>query len=318
LSSLCIPFYGNAGSIKPLPPLPIFPENPIMPEKAELGKKLFFDKRLSGGGTMSCAECHNPETGYSDTLDISPGYPTTKNWRNSLPIINLAYNTVFSWDGRASTLEEQVLHEIDSAFKMNQDIDFLEEELKEVPEYVAGFKKVFGSEIARDRIAMALAAFQRTLVSTNAPIDKYLQGETEALTLIQKKGYEIFTGKGQCIKCHNGSNLTDEKFYNLGVPENPDVALDSMVSAARRYTAKISEYTAYRTLTEDPGRYLVTKDRRDWKAFKTPSLREIALTGPYMHNGVFSNIEDVIDFFNIGGGDDPGRTRLLQPLYLVP
>ena len=313
----CGPFAVYAGSIKPLPPLRIFPENPVTREKIELGKKLFFDKRLSGSGSMNCAICHDPETGYSEGTEISRGYPTTKNWRNSLPVINQAYNTLYSWDGSSLTLEEQALAEIESAFKMNQDLDFLEEELKEVPEYVSGFQNVFGGEITRLRIAMALAALQRTIVSENAPIDRYLNGEEDALTPIQKKGYKIFTGKGQCVKCHNGPNLTDNRFYNTGVPENPDMVLDSNISATRRFSAKRSGYLAYRTLTEDPGRYLVTKERKDWKAFRTPSVRELALTGPYMHNGVFSNIDEVIDFFNIGGGDDPNRTELLKPLYLT-
>lgn len=314
---LCNAYYVKAESIRPLPPLPMFPENPATREKVELGKKLFFDRRLSGDGTMSCATCHNPETGYSDALDISLSYPTTKNWRNAPAIINLAYNDVFFWDGRASTLEEQALFPMMSAFEMNQNLDFLEEELKEVPGYVNAFQEIFGGEITRERIAMALAAFQRTIISEDAPVDRFLKGDKNALTPIQEKGYTIFTGKGQCVKCHNGPNLTDNKFYNLGVPENPDMVLDSRISATRRFTAKVSGYKAYRTLTEDPGRYLVTKDRKDWKAFKTPSLREVALTGPYMHNGVFSNLDDVIDFFNIGGGDDPNRTPLLQQLYLT-
>lgn len=316
ISLVCGLFSVHAGSIGPLPVLPVFPENPITGEKVKLGKKLFFDKRLSGSGTVNCAACHNPEKGYSDGLEMSSGYPTTKNWRNSLPVINLAYTSVFSWDGRSTTLEEQTLSEIESAFKMNQNIDYLEEELKEVPEYVTEFQRVFGAEITRERIAMALSVFQRTIVSKNAPIDRYLNGEEDALTPIQKKGYDIFTGKGQCVKCHRGPNLAGDWFYNLGVPENPDVTIDSNVSATRRFYAKVSGYKAYRTLTEDPGRYLITQDLKDWKAFRVPSLREVALTGPYMHNGVFLTIEEVIDFFNMGGGDDPNRTELLKPLYL--
>ncbi len=308
--------YVHAESIEPLPPLPIFPENPVTPEKVELGKKLFFDRRLSGDGTMSCATCHDPETGYSDGLAISLNYPTTKNWRNSAAVINLAYNTVFFWDGRAKTLEEQAIFPLMSAFEMNQNLDYLEEELKEVPAYVEAFQKIFGGEITRERVAMALAAFQRTISSGNAPVDRYLNGDKRALSPMQKKGYEIFTGKGDCVKCHNGPNLTDNKFYNLGVPDDPAIVNDPRVSATRRFTAKVSGYKAYRTLTEDPGRYLVTKNRKDWKAFKTPTLREVALTGPYMHNGVFETIDEVIEFFNKGGGKDSGKTLLLKPLNL--
>ncbi len=316
-SVICLSSYVYAENIEPLPPLPIFPENPVTPEKVELGKKLFFDRRLSGDGTMSCATCHNPETGYSDGLAISLNYPTTKNWRNSAAVINLAYNSVFFWDGRATTLEEQAIFPVMSAFEMNQNLDYLEEELKEVPAYVEAFQKIFGGEITRERVAMALAAFQRTISSGNAPVDRYLNGDKRALSPMQKKGYEIFTGKGDCVKCHNGPNLTDNKFYNLGVPDDPAIVNDPRVSATRRFTAKVSGYKAYRTLREDPGRYLVTKNRKDWKAFKTPTLREVALTGPYMHNGVFETIDEVIEFFNKGGGNDPNKTPLLKPLHLT-
>jgi cytochrome c peroxidase len=311
-----MPFTGWAENIEPLPPLPGFPENPMTPEKIELGKKLFFDRRLSGDGTMSCAVCHNPDTGYSDGLAISLSYPTTKNWRNSPTIINIGYNSVFFMDGRAKTLEEQSLFPIMSNFEMNQNLDFLEEELKEVPEYVETFRKVFGGEINRERIAMAIAAFQRTITSKNAPVDRYLRGDKSALTSEQKKGYKIFIGKGRCVKCHNGPNLTDNRFYNLGVPEDKEVTNDPRVAVTRRFTAKVSGYKAYRTLNEDPGRYLVTKDRKDWKAFKTPTLREIALTGPYMHNGIFDTIDEAIVFFDKGGGNDKNKTPELIPLKL--
>jgi cytochrome c peroxidase len=316
LCSVSNPVAIDAQGIEPLPEMPIFPENPLTPEKVELGKKLFFDRRLSGDGTMACATCHSPETGYSDGLAISLSYPTTRNWRNASSLINLAYNDAFFWDGRATSMEEQALFPVMSAFEMNQNLDFLEEELKEVPEYVEAFQNVFGGEITRERVGMALAAFQKTIISKDSPLDRYLKGEEGALTAVQKEGYDIFVGKGNCIACHNGPNLTDNKFYNLGVPENPDVVDDSRISATRRFTAKVSGYKAYRTLTEDPGRYLVTKDRKDWKAFKTPTLREAALTGPYMHNGVYQSIEEVIEFFNKGGGDDPNRTPLLKPLNL--
>ncbi|TNF54792.1 cytochrome-c peroxidase [bacterium] len=316
--SFSLPFSAQAESysLQPLPPLPIFPENPITPDKVELGKKLFFDRRLSGDGTMSCATCHNPETGYSDALSISLSYPTTKNWRHSPSLINLGYNSMFFWDGRASTLEEQALFPMMSAFEMNQNLDYVEEELKEVPVYIDSFQRVFGGEITRERIAMALAAFQKTIVSKDAPIDSYLKGDMNALTNIQKKGYDIFVGKGKCINCHNGSNLTDNNFYNLGVPEDPDITNNPRVSATRRFTAKVAGYKAYRTLAEDPGRYLVTKDRKDWKAFKTPTLREVVRTGPYMHNGYFETVEDVIEFFDKGGGNDPNKTSILKPLHL--
>ncbi len=306
----------RGAELVPITTVPDNPANPVTPEKVELGKKLFFDRRLSGDGTMSCATCHNPEKGYTDGMAISLSYPTTKNWRNAPTLINVAFSRPLFWDGRARGLEEQALFPIMSAFEMNQNLDFLEEELKAVPEYVEAFRVVFGGEITRERIAMAIAAFERTIVSRNSPLDRYLMGDRDALNPIQKKGLDIFVGKGRCVLCHNGPNLTDNRFYNLGVPDNPVLKNDPRVMATMKFTAKISGYTAYNLLTEDPGRFLVTKDPRDWKAFRTPTLRDLALTGPYMHNGVFKDIEEVIDFFDRGGGDSPYKTELLKPLGL--
>jgi cytochrome c peroxidase len=311
---------GMEPEVKRLIPLPSPPEdshNPITPEKVELGKKLFFDRRLSGDGTMSCATCHNPETGYTDGLPISLSYPTTRHWRNTPSIINVAYGKTFFWDGRAGTLEEQALFPIMSAFEMNQNLDFMEEELKEVPEYAESFRKVFGGEITRRKVVMALSAFERTIISRNSPLDRYLRGERNALTPEEQEGLRLFQGKAGCIKCHNGPNLTDEKFHNLGVPENPAVTDDPRVAATRRFVAKVSGFHDYKTLTEDPGRYLVTGDRGDWKAFKTPTLREVGITAPYMHNGVFETLDEVIDFLNRGGGNSPGKSPLIKPLNLT-
>lgn len=303
-------------ALAPLPPPSAVAENPTTTEKVELGRKLFFDRRLSGDGTMSCATCHDPETGYGDGQAISLSYPTTRNWRNSPTLINVAFKKTLFWDGRAGSLEEQALFPMMSAFEMNQNLDFLEEELKEVPEYVQAFREIFGGEITRERIGMALAAFQRTILSSNALLDRFLKGDDKALTLLQKNGYDLFVGKAGCVGCHNGPNLSDNRFHNLGVPEDPDINKDPRVSATRRFVGKVSGYQEYRSLKEDPGRFLVTKDPKDRKAFLTPTLREIALTGPYMHNGVFKTLDEVIDFLDKGGGSDPGKDPALQPLRL--
>jgi cytochrome c peroxidase len=300
----------------PLPP-PAFPEgNPTTPEKAELGKKLFFDRRLSGDGTMSCATCHDPETGYSDGLAISLSYPTTKNWRNSPGLVNAAYRKTLFWDGRAASLEEQALFPMMSPFEMNRNLDYVEEVLATVPEYVEAFRKIFGGEITRQRVSMAIAAFERTLVSRDTPLDRFLRGEKDALTPRQLAGYGLFTGKAGCAACHGGENLTDERFHNLGVPEDPKATEDPRVLATARFVGKVSGFPEYRTLTGDPGRFLVTKAPEDWKAFVTPPLREVARTPPYMHNGSLSSLEEVIDFFDRGGGADPKKSPLLKPLGL--
>ncbi len=314
LQFFIFPSPGSAGHLEPFKHTPVPPGNPQTQEKIELGKMLFFDRRLSGDGTMSCATCHIPDMGFSDGEAISLNYPTTKNWRNSPTLINVAFSKFLFHDGRVETLEDQALFPMMSSFEMNQNLDFLEEEIRSVPEYLVLFKKVFGSDdITREKMAMAIAAFERTLVSLNAPLDKYLNGNLEVLSSEAKKGYEIFVGKGKCTDCHYGVTLIDDKFHALNVPENPDFQADPRVAATRRFVAKLNHYEDFRNLQEDPGRYLITKDKKDWRAFKTPTLRDIAKTGPYMHNGIFDSLDETIEFFNLGGG--PGNT-VLKPLHL--
>ena len=157
--------------------------NPQTPEKIDLGRTLFFDRRLSGDGTMSCASCHIPEQGFADGQAIALNYPTTRNWRNSQTLVNVAYQKLLFHDGRSGSLEEQALFPLMSAFEMNQNLDFVEEELRSVPEYVAAFTRVFGSpDITREQVAMAIAAFERTIVSRDAPLDRYLAGDEKALS----------------------------------------------------------------------------------------------------------------------------------------
>jgi cytochrome c peroxidase len=306
-------FTAHAGRLEPVKEVSVPRNNPQTPEKIELGKKLFFDRRLSGDGTTSCATCHNPEQAFADGLDISLSYPTTKNWRNSPTLINIAFYKYLFHDGRAKSLEEQALFPIMSAFEMNKNLDYLEEQIRVVPEYVEAFKKVFGGDVTRERIAMAIAAFQRTLVSLNSPLDRYLNGDTYALSEEAKKGLVVFQKKGKCADCHYGVNLSDDKFHALHVPENPVLLNDPRVTATMRFVAKVYHYKDYKNLTEDPGRYLITKNRKDWKAFRTPTLREISKTAPYMHNGVFKTLDEVIEFFNEGGGKG---NSVLKPLGL--
>jgi cytochrome c peroxidase len=312
-STLTLVHFSCAASLEPLRSVPVRADNPQTPAKIELGKKLFFDRRLSGDGTMSCATCHNPELALTDGLDISLSYPTTKNWRNSPTLIDVAFRTFLFHDGRAKTLEEQALFPMMSAFEMNKNLDYLEEQIQMVPEYDAEFGKVFGGEVTRERIAMAIASFERTLVSKTTPLDRYLRGDEAALSGDAKRGLAIFKGRGKCIECHNGTDLTDDKFYALNVPENPKLMDDPRVTTTMRFVGKVYHYDEYRSMKEDPGRYLITKDKKDWKAFRTPVLRYVAKTGPYMHNGVFGSLEEVIEFFDGGGG---AGNEVLKPLGL--
>jgi len=302
-----------AGQLEPFTSVPIPENNPQSVEKIELGKKLFFDRRLSGDGTMSCATCHVPEMAFTDGQETSFSYPTTKNWRNTPTLMYVAFFKHLFHDGRVTSLEDQALFPVMSAFEMNLNLDYLEEKLRVVPEYVEAFNKAFHGDITRERIAMAIAAFERTLVSMNAPLDKYLKGERTALSAEARKGYNIFINKGKCIECHYGANLSDDLFHALNVPENPDHEKDPRITATRRFVAKVYHYGDYKNLTEDPGRYLITKDKKDWKAFRTPTLREVSKTAPYMHNGSFAGLDEVINFFNQGGGK--GNTAL-KPLGL--
>ena len=313
ISAFTVTSLSFAGHLEPFKAVPVPKNNPQTPEKIELGKRLFFDRRLSGDGTMSCASCHIPELAYTDGQDISLNYPTTKNWRNAQTLMNVAFFKNLFHDGRVKTLEDQALFPMMSAFEMNQNLDYLEEEIRQVPAYRESFKQVFGGEPSRERIAMAIAAFERTLISLNAPYDRFVKGDKTALTEDARKGYEIFKGKGKCAGCHAGVNFSDDRFYALHVPENPVLLNDSHVTSTMRFVAKVYHYKDYRNLKEDPGRYLITRNKKDWKAFRTPTLREIAKTGPYMHNGVFNTLDEVIDFFNRGGGKG---NRFLEPLGL--
>ena len=314
LAVLLLPMPAISGTLAPFSKAPIPATNPQTPAKIELGKMLFFDRRLSGDGTMNCGTCHDPNQGYGDGMDISLSYPTTRNWRNAPTLIGVGLQKLLFHDGRAASLEEQALFPMMSAFEMNQNLDFVEEEIRAVPQYVAAFTEVFGdADISRERIAMALAAFERSLNSEESPLDRFLGGDKEALSPEALQGYRIFTGKGQCTTCHYGVKMADDQFHVLNVAENPEHQKDPRILATRRFVAKIYQFPEYRTLATDPGRYLITKDLKDWKAFRTPTLREIGQTGPYMHNGIYGSLEEVIAFFNAGGGKD---NKVLQPLNL--
>jgi len=300
--------------ISPLPPIVPPKNNPIMPQKVELGKKLFFDRRLSGDGTTSCARCHDPERSFTDGQEISLSYPTTRNLRNAPTLMNVGYAKYLFWDGRARSLEEQAVFPIMSPFEMNQNLDFVVEEVRIVPEYRDLTQRIFGRDVDIKTITYAIAAFERTLVSKDAPIDLYLKGIKDALSENARKGLDVFLNKGRCVKCHSGPYLSDQKFYALCVPENPKYAHDPKFIMTRRYVAKINGYKNFKDVKEDLGRYFVTKKNVDLKAFKTPTLREVAFTAPYMHNGVFKTLEEVIEFFNRGGGEG---NRVLKPLNLT-
>lgn len=296
-------------------PMPIPKDNPLTEAKIKLGKKLFFDDMLSGDGSMSCDSCHDPKQGWATNTRYSPAYPTITERRNSPTIINTGYAKRWIWDGRAGSLDKQALGPMKNPLHMNQNPGLAVEEIRAEPEYVKMFEEAFGGKITPANIGKALASFERTIVSKNSPFDRYIQGDKNALDSKAIKGLAIFKGKGKCILCHNGVNFTDGDFHNLGVPE-PDDFQSPPVQTSLRFDLKRTKNKEWLTTKEDLGRATITKRKEDIGKFKTPTLRHIAQSGPYMHNGVFETLQEVLEFYNKGGGDHPNKSKLLKPLNL--
>lgn len=302
-----------------LGPVPVPVDNPMTPEKVELGKKLFWDGRLSGNGTMPCVACHLPESGWGTGGPISFGYPSTQHWRNSQTILNSAYYNKLFWEGSSTSLEGQAPDAAEGAVAGNGDAAMMEMRLRFVPEYVRDFREVFGTSWPNiDAAWMAIAAYQRTIVTdaSKVPFDRYLAGDQTALSEPARRGLDLFNGKAGCIACHNGALASDQQFYNIGVPTAPEFADDELFQITQRwelYQKGMSEED-YRTGGGDYGLYHVTKRPEDKGKFRTPSLREVRWTEPYMHNGVLATLADVVAFYDVGGGE--GQTAGLKPLAL--
>ena len=296
--------------------------------KVELGKMLFFDNRLSGDASISCADCHDPEFGWTDGSDICRGYAGTMHWRNCQSIVNAVYYNKFFWAGGSPSLEAQAEGAARGGVAGNGERDMMEERLRQVPEYVRSVNGVFGTEWPNLQDAWrAIAAFERMLIQTDTPFDRFMRGDESALSEEAKLGMDLFQDKAKCIACHNGPFLTDEKYWNLGVPENPVFEEDPLVQITFRFEqyAKGVTEEIYRTTKTDLGLYYRMKRKEDMGKFRTPTLRYLAYTAPYMHNGVFFTLEEVIDFYDQGGGDDPiqvnfgfsTKNTLLVPLNLT-
>lgn len=300
-----------------LAPLPSMKEQNAA--QVELGRHLFFDPRLSGDGGISCASCHAPEKGWSDGLPLSEGYPGTLYFRNSPTLMNAAYKKRLFWDGRMSggDLPTLIRDHLTEAHFMQVDGRLFPERLKQVPEYEKMFKEAFGGEPGFGSTLNAIAAFVRTVSSRDVPFDRYLKGDKNALSAAAANGLELFKGKAACIQCHNGLLLSDGKFYALGVPENPQVFSEPLRHISYRRFLKTLGVPNYMNIREDVGLYAVTKDPKDQGKFRTPALREAGRTAPYMHNGAFRTLEEVVAFYNRGGGRHPNKSPLLKPLGLT-
>lgn len=276
--------------IGPLP-APQFPAgNPYSKDKEELGKILFFDPRLSQSGQISCANCHNPEIAWTDGNRVSYGHDRQQGTRNSPTIINIAYAKKMFWDGRATTLEEQVVTPIENKVEMNLHFKQAVKGVRKIKGYREYFVKAFGdATITQERINMALATFERTITSPRSRFDQFVSGKKDALTDSEIRGLHLFRTKANCINCHNTPYFSDQRFHN-----------DGLTYFGREY--------------QDLGLYEVTKKPEDVGKFKTPTLREITQTSPYMHNGLFPELRGVLNMYNAGMPNEKRyRDSILAP-----
>ncbi|HEV7799458.1 MAG TPA: cytochrome c peroxidase [Burkholderiales bacterium] len=266
-------------------------DNKITPERVELGKALFFDPRLSGSNWISCATCHNPSLGWSDGLATGIGHGMKTLGRATPTIVNTAFNPIQMWDGRKSTLEDQALGPIAADVEMNQALPDLIAKLERIEGYRTMFSKAYPDEKLNEKtVAKAIASFERTVLSTESRFDRWRMGDQSAVDESVKRGFATFTGKANCATCHSGFNFTDNGFHNIGVKDTGD---------------------------RDLGRWNERKVAAMKGAFKTPTLRDIALTAPYMRNGALKTLEEVVDHYDRGGDVKDNLSGDMKPLNLT-
>lgn len=309
--------HANDSARAELAPLPKVEDQD--PAVVELGRRLFFEPRISGDGSISCATCHDPDKGWSDGLELSDGYPGTKYFRRTRSILNTANKRYLYWDGRMTgrDLPTLVRDHISEAHFMQADGRLVLERLRQIPYYERTFSEAMGGEPSYGRILNSIAAFVRTINSRNVPLDKFLAGDPNALSEDARAGMELFTGKAGCIQCHGGPMLSDEKFHSLGVSGNPALFEEPMRHITFRRFMKTLGVATYMRLDHDPGLYALTKQPGDDGKFKTPTLREVSRTAPYMHNGTLATLADVVEFYNRGGAEPAGgEASKLEPLGL--
>jgi cytochrome c peroxidase len=268
-------------------------DNPLTVEKVELGRLLFFDPRLSRDNSISCASCHKVELAWTDGTKLSLGINNQLSSRNSMTTVNRLYGHAQLWHGKMTTLEEQAKNPLTKAVRMGMPSNDAEvAKLNAIKGYRDRFQQVFCTDVTIEGIAKALASFERTILSGNSPADRFdMGGEESAISESAKQGLAIFQGKGRCTRCHSGFNFADEEFHNLGIDWDTNRA--------------------------DLGRYSVEKHPGTVGGFKTPTLREIARTAPYMHDGRFATLEEVVDFYDQGGITNPHLSNLIIPLGLT-
>ena len=319
-----------------LPEVPIPPDNPQTDEKIKLGDQLFHDTRFSTTGEVSCSTCHAREKGFTDNLRVSEGINKLTGTRNAPTVINSAYNMTQFWDGREPDLEGQSKQPPLNPVEMGlADYEPILKIVRSDPEYATQFKKVFGktgNNITIDDVAMAIAAFERTIISGNSAFDRYQYGsEADALDDSQQRGLQLFTGKGRCVSCHRIEQttalFTDHRFHNIGVGfkrvRGKEAATAAEFLKAKHAGADVDITVLTQENMSELGRFAVTENGTQVGAFKTPTLRNIEVTRPYMHDGSLETLEDVITFYNNGGRldtEDPLSPFLsggIKPLELT-
>jgi cytochrome c peroxidase len=305
-SAAALPAWEADNPVKPLPPGPLGTDiqlaslkNPPTPERVRLGRWLFYDRRLSGDGSVACATCHRPENAFSEPTPVSSGIRGQKGVRKAPSFINQAMTLYphFFWDGRAGSLEDQALGPIANPVEMGSTHDSMIQTLSTISAYRPYFKQAFGDEqITTQRVATAIADYERTRMSGNSPWDRWRRNRDQGAVSDQvKQGHELFYGKAQCNQCHLGNNFTDSRFHNIGVGWD---------ARARKF--------------KDEGRFVVTKDPMDHGAFKTPTLRDVTRHAPYMHDGSVATLKEAVELYNRGGDKNPYLDPKIQPLHLSP
>jgi cytochrome c peroxidase len=275
-----------------LPLIEVPEDNLLTAAKVALGKELYFDKRLSVDNTVACASCHDPAKGWSNGEAVAAGIRGRRGARNSPTVLNAAYHAFQFWDGRAATLEEQALGPILNPVEMGMaSAEAVAAKINGIAGYKEQFQKVFGEPASAEDVARAIAAFERTLLAAEAPYDRFRAGDKVALSDSAQRGLKLFFGKAHCAACHVGPNFTDNAFHNIGISmkgQNPD-----------------------------QGRQAVSKLLGDRGTFKTPSLRDVSRTGPYMHDGSLNSLEDVVEWYDRGGAKNPQLDEEIFPLRLT-
>jgi cytochrome c peroxidase len=317
------------------PPVPLFstqaiqsftpPDNPITDAKAKLGDMIFDEKRISSDNSVACNTCHSPRNGFTTHTETSRGVSDQIGKRNAPSILNAMFYKTMFWDGRAATLEEQATLPILNPVEMGQkDPKDVVARLAAIPEFVEAFQKAFDRPPNWEDMGKALAAFERTRLSTEAPFDRFLHGDQKALNASQRRGWALFTGKAGCGSCHTYDPALplfgDNRSHNTGAGARKQdfnqMARRAEKSAEADSKSEIDKL-ALETEYSGLGRFLVTRKRQDVGAFKTPFLRDTLLTGPYMHDGSLETLWDVIEFFNKGGERNPFLDAGMKPLGLT-